>query len=47
MSRFTDSASTSYSLSITAMEEASRVGQREADIDHLFLALTVSEQTAG
>ncbi|MFF8893054.1 SRPBCC family protein [Brevibacterium casei] len=47
MSRFTDSASTSYSLSILAMEEASRVGQREADIDHLFLALTVSEQTAG
>lgn len=47
MSRFTDSASTAYSLSITAMEEASRVGQREADIDHLFLALTVSEQVGG
>ena len=47
MSKFSQSLSTSYSLSITAMEEASRVGQREADIDHLFLAIAVSEQTAG
>ncbi|RBP68051.1 ClpA/ClpB-like protein [Brevibacterium sanguinis] len=47
MSRFTDAAATSHTLSVTAMEEASRLGQRTADIDHLFLALVVSEQIAG
>jgi uncharacterized protein YndB with AHSA1/START domain len=40
-------AATAQALSITAMEEASRRGQREADIDHLFLALVISEQVAG
>jgi hypothetical protein len=40
-------AATAQALSLTAMEEASRRGQREADIDDLFLALVVSEQIAG
>lgn len=47
MSKFTDAANTSYMLSVVAMEEASRVGQRTADIDHLFIALVLSEQAAG
>lgn len=47
MSKFTTSAATAHMLSLTAMEEASRLGQRTADIDHLFLALVVSEQLAG
>ena len=47
MSKFTRAASTSHTLSLAAMEEASRLGQRTADIDHLFLALALSEQAAG
>lgn len=47
MSKFTDMADTSHRLSLTAMEEASRYGQRTADIDHMLLALTVNEQIAG
>ena len=47
MSKFTQAASTSHSLSLTAMEEASRFGQRSADIEHMLLALVVSEQVAG
>ena len=47
MSKFTDAATTSHSLSVAAMEEASRFGQRSTDIDHMFLALVVSEQVAG
>lgn len=47
MSKFTTAAATSHTLSLTAMEEASRLGQRTADIDHLFLALVVNEQAAG
>lgn len=47
MTRFIDAAATTHVLSLTAMEEASRVGQRTADIDHLFLALVVNEQAAG
>lgn len=47
MSKFTDMADTSHRLSLTAMEEASRYGQRTADIDHMLLALTVNEQVAG
>ncbi|AWB87905.1 Clp protease [Mycetocola zhujimingii] len=34
-------------LSIAAMEEASRRGQRDADLEHLFLALVLSDQSAG
>lgn len=47
MSKFAHVATTSHALSIAAMEEASRVGQRIADIDHLFLALTVDGHVAG
>lgn len=34
-------------LSIVAFEEASRLGQRVGDLDHLFLALALSEEPAG
>lgn len=47
MSKFIDAAGAAHILSLTAMEEASRLGQRTADIDHLLLALVVSEQPAG
>lgn len=47
MSKFTRAAQTSQSLSLAAMEEASRMGRREADIDHMLLALVISDQTAG
>ncbi|WP_105032983.1 SRPBCC family protein [Arthrobacter ruber] len=47
MSRFTRFAATSQSLSLTAMEEASRRGLREADLEDLFLALVLSDQPAG
>ncbi|STX14066.1 Uncharacterised protein [Kytococcus sedentarius] len=39
MNKLVRAAQTSQSLSLAAMEEASRLGLREADIDHLFLAL--------
>lgn len=47
MSKLTTSLATSHKLSLAAMEEASRVGQRTADIDHLFLALVMNEDVAG
>ncbi|MBC9958069.1 SRPBCC domain-containing protein [Yimella sp. cx-51] len=47
MSKFSEVAATSQTLSLAAMEEASRYGQREADIDHLLLALTLDEGAAG
>lgn len=47
MSKLTRSAATMYALSLAGMEEASRLGQRDADLDHLFIALVTSEQTAG
>ncbi|MGO2482523.1 SRPBCC family protein [Glutamicibacter ardleyensis] len=47
MSKFIDAAATSHTLSVVAMEEASRFGQRSTDIDHMLLALVVSEQVAG
>lgn len=47
MSKFTETAATAHTLSIAAMEEASRFGQRTADLDHMFLALVVNEQVAG
>ncbi|RLQ81567.1 Clp protease [Mycetocola zhadangensis] len=34
-------------LSLAAMEEASRTGSRDADLEHLFLALALSDQAAG
>lgn len=47
MSKITIALATSHSLSLAAMEEASRQGLRDADIEHLFLALVISEQAAG
>ena len=47
MSKFVQTAQTSQVLSLTALEEASRQGLREADIEHLFLALVLSDQVAG
>jgi uncharacterized protein YndB with AHSA1/START domain len=47
MSRFLTAAATMQTLSLTAMEEASRDGRREADIEHMLLALILSEQSAG
>lgn len=47
MSKFTTAAATSHTLSLAAMEEASRTGERTAGVDHLLLALVVSEQAAG
>lgn len=47
MSKFVRAAQTSQSLSLAAMEEASRLGLREADIEHLFLALVINDQSAG
>lgn len=47
MSKFVRAAQTSHTLSVAAMEEASRLGIREADIEHLFLALVIDERAAG
>lgn len=47
MSKFVRVAQTSQSLSLAAMEEASRLGLRTADIEHLFLALVITDQSAG
>lgn len=47
MSTFTRVAATSQQLSLVAMQEASRQGLREADLEHLLLALVISEQSAG
>lgn len=47
MNKFLTAAATSHVLSVAAMEEASRLGQRSTGVDHLFLALAISEQPAG
>ncbi len=47
MSRFTQAAATMHTLSLAAMEEASRLGVHDADIDHLLLALTLDADTGG
>lgn len=47
MSRFTEAAAVMHSLSLASMEEASRFGVRDADIDHLLLALTIDSGTGG
>ncbi|KAA9149257.1 Clp protease [Microbacterium lushaniae] len=47
MSKFVRAAETTQSLSLAAMEEASRLGLRTADIEHLFLALVINDQSAG
>lgn len=47
MSSFTTAAATMQTLSLAAMEEASRRGQRNADLEDLFMALVLSDQVAG
>lgn len=47
MKKLVRAAQTSQTLSLAAMEEASRLGLREADIEHLFLALVITHQSAG
>jgi len=47
MSKFVRAAQTSSSLSLAAMEEASRLGLRTGDIEHMFLALVINDQPAG
>lgn len=47
MSRLNTAIQTSHTLSLAAMEEASRTGERTADLEHLLLALVLSEQDAG
>ena len=47
MTSFTTAAATMQVLSQAAMEEASRSGTRDADLEHLFLALVLSDQVAG
>lgn len=47
MSRFARAAATMHTLSLASMEEASRFGVRDADIDHLLLALTIDPDTGG
>lgn len=47
MSKFTEAAAVMQTLSLAALEEASRAGIRDADIEHLFLALTLDAGNAG
>lgn len=47
MSRFTNMMATSQALTLAAWEEASRMGQRTADVDHLLLALVIDKSVAG
>lgn len=47
MSNFLNTAATMQTLSIAGIEEASREGRHEGDIEHVLLALVISEQNAG
>ena len=47
MNRITDALTASHTLSLAAMEEASREGARMADLEHLLLALVLDEGLAG
>jgi uncharacterized protein YndB with AHSA1/START domain len=47
VSAFTRAAATMQTVTLNASEEASRRGQRDVDIDHLFLALVLSSDDAG
>lgn len=47
MSKLARTAATMQKLSLAAMEEASRTGQRTTDIEHLLLALAIDEHLAG
>ena len=47
MSKLTRAAATAHTLSLAAMEEASRYGTRDAGIEHLLLALTLDADLGG
>ena len=47
MSRMSQIVATTYSLSIAAGDEASRLDAREIDLEHVLLALVIDEGTAG
>lgn len=47
MTNFLAFAATMQTLSVAGMEEASREGRRIGDIEHVLLALVISEQSAG
>lgn len=47
MKHWTTALTTANELSLVAIDEASRRGMRSADLEHLLLALTVTEQPAG
>lgn len=47
MTKLTTMATASHSISLMAMEEASRHGRRTADIDDMLVALSLDGQTAG
>ncbi|MHA7277235.1 Clp protease N-terminal domain-containing protein [Arthrobacter sp. Hz1] len=47
MTSFISAAASVQTLSLAAMEEASRRGLRNADLEHLFLALVINDQAAG
>ncbi len=47
MSRLTRAAATMHTLSLAGMEEASRYGTRDADLEHLLLALTLDADLGG
>jgi uncharacterized protein YndB with AHSA1/START domain len=47
VTKFVSAAATSHTLSLAAMEEASRSGERTTDVGHLLMALAVNEQVAG
>ncbi|MGO1265805.1 MAG: Clp protease N-terminal domain-containing protein [Microbacterium gubbeenense] len=47
MTKLSTMLATSFSLSITASEEASRFGVPEVDIEHVLLALVIDEGSAG
>lgn len=47
MSKLTRAAATAHTLSLAAMEEASRYGTRDAEVEHLLLALTLDADLGG
>ncbi|MDF2666437.1 MAG: hypothetical protein K0R81_2287 [Microbacterium sp.] len=47
MPKLTTALATSHRLWVAAMEEASRGGGKDAGLDHLLLALTIDDGTAG
>lgn len=47
MNKYTGLAATTQTLSVAAVEEASRFAQQTVDVEHLFLALVLSDGDAG